>query len=688
MAQKMPFNFLWCYEPEDDEEAEDCGCLLLGTPETVTPLHIDISNNLADKTITFNSIEGVTEADTTNYHFKLAFSAGILVNPEQIAVEGTNWSLYQDDDHLYLLWIGEEISLNYEGATEVILTGVAAQSATRSTTTNVTITWKFKQGTMDIINISRIPGQNNEYANTTTLELEMIKTSGKSNIPLYVGFVGSNKVFNVKDETSDLQLRITNTNLPNIKDTDITFQYDSNVANCSQLVIVLEVGDATNVPWALGTEDNIKDVGISIVGNQWQPKGDPEEIKVGDVTKALQWTFTPKSADVVLAAQETLLINLENIVTTHPTGEANLYLRYQYIDGYKDGQFICQIEKAPLIFDHKVRVGTSKELDGLLTVKNGISLDSPGEIQHTGPFIFRSDVDNTNDDSSVKFFKKDESQPLMELTSSGNLGIGTTEAPTGEIKLHIYSDGTQGNGNADLVLQRKNGNILKLKAQDKQSRITFSDNLLLEKGDQGDTKLAINPNGNVGIGTNSPSAKLEVSGKSKSSELEVTDKAIFDGNVGIGTDSPSAKLDVSGKSKSSELEVTGKAIFNSNVGIGTTSPSAKLDVSGETKTKGINIVNGKIRINGGPVMKYERFYSNNSGWTSYQCSEWFAAVVGFYFKSEDGNRHNVGGVTAEFYENKNSDNIDYWCLRVYLDDGEYDNRHYVDALFIRKELFD
>ena len=443
----------------------------------------------------------------------------------------------------------------------------------------------------------------------------MIKTSGKSNIPLYVGFVGSNKVLNTHDETSSLQLRMTNTNLPDTENPNITFNHDTDSAKCSQLVVVLEVGTITDSPWALGTQQQVNDISIDL-GEQWEQNGAVEEIAVEGTVKALKWRFIPKEADVVLGPQATLLVDLTQITTAHPTGGANLYLRYQYVEGYRDGQFICQIEKAPLVFDSKVRVGTTKELDGRLTVKDGISLDAPGEIQHVGPLVFRSDVDGTNDSSSVLFYKQNQSNPLMSLQSDGVLDLN------------------QGNLNVnqgDLNFSMRNG-----------QRINLWDTLL-------------------GIGVQNATVYFRTTqnfawykgGSHKEGELESGNDAIVqmvikDGDVGIGTASPSAKLDVHGTT-----------VISDNLGIGTTSPSAKLDVQGDLKVTGdyygkgdiwlhayegdgsngtayvqardnsgsggsnINLQfrtqnngthrdaleltsNGKIRINGGPVMKYEK----------------------------------------------------------------------------------
>ena len=154
--------------------------------------------------------------------------------------------------------------------------------------------------------------------------------------------------------------------------------------------------------------------------------------------------------------------------------------------------------------------------------------------------------------------------------------------------------------------------------------------------------------GNVGIGTTNPSYKLEVNGVIKGSQIEINGNQLKNtvsdlqiqldggkntimngtsGNVGIGTTTPSFKLDVNGTARfNSQFDIygttrvthfnwgangdayirsgedAGKIILQDiggNVGIGTTSPSSKLEVSGNTRITG-NLLMGGYTPDGTP----------------------------------------------------------------------------------------
>ncbi|BAY29283.1 hypothetical protein NIES2107_11240 [Nostoc carneum NIES-2107] len=98
--------------------------------------------------------------------------------------------------------------------------------------------------------------------------------------------------------------------------------------------------------------------------------------------------------------------------------------------------------------------------------------------------------------------------------------------------------------------------------------------------------MTLQSNGNVGIGTISPTEKLEISGGNLkvSGNISATD-ATLTSKVGIGTASPTEKLEISGGNlkvsgdiSATNTNLSGNLCVTGNIGIGTISPAAKLQV--------------------------------------------------------------------------------------------------------------
>jgi hypothetical protein len=207
---------------------------------------------------------------------------------------------------------------------------------------------------------------------------------------------------------------------------------------------------------------------------------------------------------------------------------------------------------------------------------------------------------------------------------TGKVGIGDVTDP--QAKLHIKADDGY---TTEVLVQWSNNNMANLWIGTTLYGLKASTNKLEFKIPTGG-KYVFN-DGNIGIGTAIPTEKLEVAGNVKittgyaiTSKVQAIDNKGLsltniggtgitianDGKVGIGTTlSPSEKLEVNGKVKSTSLQITtgfangkllqsdpsGNAVWtdpawtisgsnvvrmNGNVGIGTAATSNRLEVSG------------------------------------------------------------------------------------------------------------
>tara|TARA_B110000208_G_scaffold39449_1_gene52293 strand:- start:2176 stop:6807 length:4632 start_codon:yes stop_codon:yes gene_type:complete len=301
----------------------------------------------------------------------------------------------------------------------------------------------------------------------------------------------------------------------------------------------------------------------------------------------------------------------------------------------------------------------------------------------------RSDSDNGSSVFKIQQELDNGSGTLSGLTDTftinqyGSVGIGTTNPHYYNNYRHLTINGTSGAG----FMLRNNGSNKYEQYTDSSGTIFYNvANVPLKFYTNSTEKFRINANGNVGIGTTSPSQKLEVSGNIKlstnsnkimfgsggtspawsapqiariGSTMTMSDYSgvqfggydgtsygprmtvLGGGNVGIGTTSPSSKLNIrndgvqlslqradalgtewkfyswaSGLNifpvAASEIYIgrdgattnlqlhngilkvlgTGDSYFTGNVGIGTTSPGEKLEVNGNIKHTGLTPTEG------------------------------------------------------------------------------------------------
>lgn len=221
--------------------------------------------------------------------------------------------------------------------------------------------------------------------------------------------------------------------------------------------------------------------------------------------------------------------------------------------------------------------------------------------------------------------------PLMTLTTGGNLGIGTTtpNAPlqfaTNVANRKVVLYGTVNNDNQFYGFG-VNSNTLRYQVDQ-----TISDHVFFAASSASNSVelMRIKGNGNVGIGTSAPTAKLHVGGSVR----------IVDGTQGAGKILTS---DASGNASWQALPagITGSGTANfiskwtpngttlgnsqifdngTNVGINQGSPAAKLDVNGTFKLTDGTQGNGKILVSdaaGNASWQNNDFHVNGRGFTS------------------------------------------------------------------------
>jgi concanavalin A-like lectin/glucanase superfamily protein len=350
-------------------------------------MHLEITNS-SDRAINLAEIAG-TSASSESSHFELRFRSGTLPDSslEQIKLTDGSWKMAAEKHAnalVSLYFLGPAgLSLNPGEKIKLGLRGVSADGRGGSRGTRVEMVYR---------NLAR-PGDTTMLAGNRIQHLNIINDVGRSNIPLRVGFVGSNTVLNDGVSMSTLTLLIANPS----QQESIALN-DASTGAPTTFIISFDVqAQEQDRPWALGEQDDVTEIHVL------QPDGWPSPTREG-AGQSPEWTI--KNQDKrELAPGEGISIVLSKIKSSLPAGQTNLYLRYENFPEFSDGQFICTIEKSPILFRETddeprkgyVGIGTSSprsELDtgkGVLTgaandyYKAQLTMSGGGIVTWRGP---------------------------------------------------------------------------------------------------------------------------------------------------------------------------------------------------------------------------------------------------------------------------------------------------------------
>jgi len=185
------------------------------------------------------------------------------------------------------------------------------------------------------------------------------------------------------------------------------------------------------------------------------------------------------------------------------------------------------------------------------------------------------------------------------------------------IKLALASREAEGNGNTVTVA----GIAARKTAGTANNWASGELHLFTKNGAAHVTNMVLTPNGNVGIGTDSPGQKLEIN-QGGTNNGEVVRMRY---NASYYTDYGSNQINFTGTSQTFAFKSNGTDVVrlasNGDVGIGTTSPSYKLDVNGTVRATGHVYANSDVNLNGGGYLRFTVGSAAASGFTVYNAAE-------------------------------------------------------------------
>ena len=315
-----------------------------------------------------------------NYHFELRFRPDTLSpkSLQQLALKTqSNWSMSspvtQADGIVSLYFLTTNTTLSANEVVTLTLPNVSASAAGGARTTRVEFLCpEFTYQGETLTHYYR------------EKKLSVIDHRGKKNIPLHVSFVGSNRILNDGTTTNKLTLRIVNV----LKDKSIPLIPDSKGDNASKFIISFDVQEANqNKDWALGTTSQVQGIGIQVKDFRLRKRHIINEWKIVKDTQGESptWTITNQNEEnVELRQEQGIELIVSNIISSLPSGQTNLYIRYENIPGYWDGTFICTIEKMPILYkEGNVGIGISDPGKFKLNVQGG-DLNVSGTIYRGG----------------------------------------------------------------------------------------------------------------------------------------------------------------------------------------------------------------------------------------------------------------------------------------------------------------
>ncbi len=462
---------------------------------------LEITNTSNTPTL-INKIEDVS---AENHHFELIFRPGTLYStPSAVKLEDTQFEMVTNKDETGNIRPNADGTLSlYFGATDnwtmnetekVLITLNQIRAATQGGTRGTRVMLKYR-------NLLHA-GNTAPFSGFRETHLNIVNHQGKRNIPLHVGFVGSNIVLNDGEHPNKLTLRVTNSSRKNVA---------VDVAAHSKLVLVADGGPPTD-EWTLATDDQLAGMNVNVT----YPNGTQQE--VNKTPGGNEWEISFNT----LNQGEFIDIQINNLITDHLTGQAGLYLHYEDIPRYWNGQFVAVVEKGPLVFSNKnVGIGENDPEGKLVIVPDsdakGLEVRSPTAGKTHFPYVNNWNYISGTGVIFRQFLNEGDYTERVRIDlDSGNVGIGEND-PEGKLVI-VPDDDARG-----LEVRSSTAGNTHFPYVNNWNYISGTGVIFRHffEGDYTERVRIDLGSGNVGIGENDPEGKLVIVPDGDAKGLEV-----------------------------------------------------------------------------------------------------------------------------------------------------------------------
>ena len=351
----------------------------------------------------------------------MVFFRELIYNYNPVNIVNPNWKISKSkiDKYTYFYYLNTQGgSLEAENKLSLPMSNFFVASEYSGTSTSIA----FHLGNL-------VDGRE-ELNRTIRVEDSPSENVVGSSIPLDASWVSDNTVLN-DGSTSDsltFSLSYPSSRVHTIINQNSNDPSSLKLSDKSRFILAFDYGDDK---YGLTTEGILNKFGVSVSDTtNWQVEPLPNSYN------PTYWSIKPKSEGLEFHAATGFEITVSSIVTEYTRGYTNLYLYYQNIPGYEDGEFILPINKTSVcVTEHgKVGIGTrNPQID--LAIGNGVtgldynqnqvlSVIAPNGLDIRGGKIaiwqnWMLGNENHN------FYISANNQKSLLINNNGNVGIGT-----------------------------------------------------------------------------------------------------------------------------------------------------------------------------------------------------------------------------------------------------------------------